>query len=143
MHTVIVRVELTTFLAYVFVRTRQVPPFMIVCIGISIAAFTIFAVGSYWMRSKHLREWPSANGRIESCSLGRLDEGTQTYYCLYMFSVDDARQAGELQIWDKPNRLEEVKAALVGKAVTVRYDPNDCTKSIIEETQVDGWSLRS
>jgi hypothetical protein len=111
-------------------------------VRIFVGAFAVILFGGYWMRRKHLREWASASGRIESCSLGRADEGSQLYCCIYMSSVDGARQAGELQLWDKPNRLEEIKTAVVGQQVTVRYDPIDCTKSIIEETRVNGWSLR-
>jgi hypothetical protein len=29
----------------------------------------------------------------------------------------------------------------VGEQVTVRYDPSDCTKSIIEETHINGWKV--
>jgi hypothetical protein len=59
-----------------------------------------------------------------------------------MFSVDGVRQGGELRFSNKPGRLEEIKAALVGKQITVRYDARDCTKSMVEETSIGGWKLR-
>ena len=72
-----------------------------------------------------------------------MDEGTQEYYCTYMFSVDDVRQSGEVMIFDKGNRFEEIQAALLGQQVTVRYDPSDCAESIVEETEISGWKLVS
>jgi hypothetical protein len=78
------------------------------------------------VRRRQLRDWASAPGRIESCSPGVIDDGMQTYQCLYIFSVDDARQGGFFQVFDKPGRLEAIRADLVGESVTVKYNPSDC-----------------
>jgi len=105
------------------------------------AAFAAVFIVGYWMRQKHLREWEATGGRVESCRLGQLEKGTQFYCATYLFSVDGARQAGQVMISGQPGLLEEIKAALVGQQVTVRYDPQDCTQSILEETQINGWNV--
>jgi hypothetical protein len=108
-----------------------------------IVAFAAVLAGDYLMKQIHLRKWPSTAGRIEyCCKLGEPREGSQEYSCAYMFSVDGVRQGGELRFSNKPGRLEEIKAALVGKQITVRYDAHDCTKSMVEEPVINGWKVR-
>lgn len=126
-----------------FLLTYQFPSWTLWSIGVRVflGFFAVVFFGGYWLRQKRLREWVSAYGRIESCSLGRMDEGLQEYCCIYMFTVDGARQAGEVRVSDRPNRLEEIKRALVGQQVTVKYAPHDCTNSIIEETTINGWTV--
>jgi Protein of unknown function (DUF3592) len=108
-----------------------------------VIAFAAVLVVDYVMKQVHRRSWPSTAGRIEYCrKLGDPRKGAQEYGCAYMYSVDDVRQGGELKIVDKPNKLDEIKSALVGKQITVRYDAHDCTKSIVEETTINGWRVR-
>jgi hypothetical protein len=76
-----------------------------------IALFGFFAMfAAVWIyqflwRQRAISEWPSTEGKIESCRTETLDDGVQTYVCVYLFSVDDARQAGELYVYGKPGRL--------------------------------------
>jgi Protein of unknown function (DUF3592) len=106
-----------------------------------LAMFAVVWIGHYLLRQRAIDDWPSTEGRIESCRAEMVDRGVQTYVCVYLFSVDDARQGGELYVYESENRLDELKAALVGQPVTVRYDPDDCTKSVVEETHINGWKL--
>jgi|HubBroStandDraft_5_1064220.scaffolds.fasta_scaffold138230_2 hypothetical protein len=130
-------------LVCVYLLTYRLPSSTLRTAGMLIffAAFAMVFIGAYWIRRKRLQEWAATSGRMESCSLGSREKDFQTYYCTYLFSVDGARQAGQVTITDKPNRLEEIRVALVGEQVTVRYDPSDCTKSIIEETHINGWKV--
>lgn len=113
-----------------------------VAIRVFIGMFAVVMVADYLIRRWRLRVWVSTTGRIETCGeLGMPDEGSQHYGCTYLFSVDGARQAGEVRFFGKPNRLEEMRSALVGQQATIRYDPRDCTKSIIEETLINGWKV--
>ncbi|HEY6337480.1 MAG TPA: DUF3592 domain-containing protein [Candidatus Sulfotelmatobacter sp.] len=113
-----------------------------VLLPVFIAAFAVAVIAGYWIRRTRLQTWTSVSGRIESCSLGTWDKRMRQYRCVYLFSVDGVRQAGEVAIWDRTDRLEEIKAAVVGQEVNVRYDPSDCTKSILEETSINGWNVR-
>jgi hypothetical protein len=107
-------------------------------VGVFLAVF----VGHYFLRRQHLQDWPSAPGRIESCDTRDvLRDGSQAYVCVYMFSVDDVRQAGELCFYGGQNQLEAIKRDLIGQQVIVRYDPNDCTNSIVEDNRVNGWKV--
>jgi hypothetical protein len=109
---------------------------------IFIGVFLVLAIARYLTREQHLRDWSSTLGRIESCNIrGVPEDGFQDYICIYLFTVDDARQAGELCFSARQNRLEEIKGALVGQQVTVRYDPNDCTNSIVEDKRINGWKV--
>jgi Protein of unknown function (DUF3592) len=143
MRSALLGIGVVAVLVCVYLLTHQFPSTTLRSAGMLIffAAFVMVFVGAYWIRRKRLQEWSPTSGRMESCSLGSREKDFQTYYCTYLFSVDGARQAGQVTITDKPNRLEEIKAALVGEQVTVRYDPSDCTRSIIEETQINGWKV--
>jgi hypothetical protein len=108
-----------------------------------VGACAAVLVADYVMKRRRLQKWPSTLGRIEyCCKLGEPHEGSQEYSCAYTFSVDGVRQGGEIRFSNKPGRLEEIKAALVGKQITVRYDARDCTKSMLEQTSIQGWKLR-
>jgi len=98
-------------------------------------------VWRFVVRHRRLRDWASATGRIESCMPGAVDEGMQSYQCSYIFWVDDARQGGSFEVFDKRGRLEEIRAGLIGESVTVRYNPSDCTQSIVEGSQIKGWNI--
>jgi hypothetical protein len=143
MRSAILGIGTVAVLVCVYLLTYRIPSSTLRSAGMLIffSAFVMVFIGAYWIRRKRLQEWAPTSGRMESCSLGSREKDFQTYYCTYLFSVDGARQAGQVTITDKPNRLEEIKAALVGEQVTVRYDPSDCTKSIIEETRINGWKV--
>jgi hypothetical protein len=108
-----------------------------------VAAFAAVIIGDLLMKQVHLHSWPTTSGRIEYCyKVGDPREGSQLYSAAYMFSVEGVRQGGELRFSNKPNRLDEIKEALVGKQITVRYDTHDCTKSLVEESTINGWKVR-
>lgn len=98
-------------------------------------------VGHHVIRHRRLQTWSRAAGRIDSCFQGPIDEGSQEYICTYLYSVDGTRQGGSFKFLDRRGRLEEVRAALVGEVITVRYNPRDWTKSIVEESRVKDWDI--
>lgn len=109
---------------------------------ILLVAFLIYFVFVHdAIRGIRSGSWPITQGTIESCSEHRLDEGTQSYCCVYIFRVDDARQGGVFAIHEKPRLLSEIQTALIGLPVTVSYNPVDCTDCRIEESQLLGYKI--
>src|SRR5215469_4898034 len=70
-------------------------------------------------RQRRLQTWNRADGRIDPCFKGAIDEGTQEYTCVYSYSVEGTRQGGSFTFMDRPGRLEEIRAALVGEIIWV------------------------
>ncbi len=114
-----------------------------VSVWVFAGAVAVAIFSEYLIKRWHLRRWTSTTGRIEYCTkVGEPAEGSQMYSFAYMYSVDGVRQGGELRFANKPGRLDQIKEALVGKQITVRYDAGDCTKSLVEETVINGWKVR-
>jgi hypothetical protein len=105
------------------------------------ALFVIVLVRLYVVRYRRLHNWARTTARVESCQPGMVDEGWQRYTCTYIFWVDDARQAGSFQLWANRGRLEEIRTALVGETVVIRYNPQKCTESIVAESRIKGWDV--
>jgi Protein of unknown function (DUF3592) len=107
-----------------------------------VATFTVVWAAHFLIRQRALDDWPITEGRIESCRKeGIPDNGRQAYACAYLFSVDEARQGGELCVHARENCLDEIRESLVGQPVTVRYNRADCTQSVVEETHINGWKV--
>jgi hypothetical protein len=90
-------------------------------------------------RQRRLQTWNRTAGRIDTCFKGAIDEGTQEYTCAYSYSVEGTRQGGSFTFLDRPGRLDEIQAALVGEVIWVMYDPREHTKSIVEQSRIKNW----
>jgi hypothetical protein len=98
-------------------------------------------------RNKRLRNWCLSEGTIESCEEDSLYKGIQSYRCGYVFRPDETREGGTFLIsesaTDSKERLDEIRKELIGCSIRVRYDPNDYTRSIVEDEQVLNWGVEN
>jgi hypothetical protein len=70
------------------------------------AALCVWYASQYFIRWRRLRDWPRTMGQIDSCyESGSTDGGQWEYSCVYIYSVDDTRNANSVTIIDKPDRL--------------------------------------
>jgi hypothetical protein len=107
-----------------------------------LAFFVYFAVLHDKLAEMRSWSWPNAGGVIETVQEhGYPENGRQTYYCTYLFRVDGVRQGGVFAVWGKDRQLKEIQNVLKGYAVTVTYNPEDCTECRIEESQILGFSV--
>lgn len=114
-------------------------------IALSFAAFLIARVVFVHLGKKRRWEWCAANGTIQSCEFDSSFKQTQYYRCAYVFWPGDTRQGGTFLIYESfsipDERVDEISKALIGGTVRVRYDPNDCTRSMVEDTKVMSWNV--
>jgi len=104
--------------------------------------FVYFAFIHDALAERRSHSWSCTEGTVEivqehDCS----EDGLQTYYCTYIFRVDGVRQGGVFAISERTRLLNELQRALVGQAVTVRYNPNDCTECRIEESSLRDYTV--
>jgi len=99
------------------------------------------------LRRKRLHHWLPAEGTLESCNPDSVSKGIQTYCCAYVFRPDDTRQGGTFliseQASDSDDRLDEIRKQLIGYTVRVRFDPNDYTRSMVENKQIAEWQVET
>jgi hypothetical protein len=106
------------------------------------AAIGAAYIGYQLIRQRRLHTWNRAAARIDSClKVGGVDEGSQEYLCTYLYSVNGTQQGGSFKFLDRPGRLEEIRAALVGLTISVMYNPGDVSQSIVEESRIKGWDV--
>jgi|SRR5580692_11752852 hypothetical protein len=106
-------------------------------------AFCIIMMGGTWLlRQLRSQKWESASAQILSCSRWFNGGHGQDYTCSYLYEVDGARQGGSFIVWNPSASLEQLNAALVGKTVDVKYNPEDCTESMIDASSINGWRVQ-
>jgi Protein of unknown function (DUF3592) len=118
--------------------SQTLGPLLLLAVALAIGAAY---AAHLFIRQSRLQNWSRAAARIENCLRGPVDEGSQEYTCTYVYSVNGTRQVGSFKFLDRPGRIEEIKAALVGEVISVMYDPRDCTKSIVEESRIKRWEV--
>ena len=143
MRNLLVGVAVIAALVCLYVVANQIPSQALGYVAILGAAGAIGAayVGHYIIRHRRLREWSRTHGRIDSCFQGPVDEGSQEYICTYLYSVNGTRQAGSFKFLARQGRFEEIRTALVGEVITVRFNPRNHTKSIVEESRIKDWDV--
>lgn len=114
--------------------------------GIIIWLFVAFCLvmmgGTSLLRQLRSQTWESASAQIMSCCRTYGGRQGPDYTCSYVYEVDGTRQGGSFIIWKTNASLEQVKAALVGKTVDVKYSPEDCTQSQIDADSINGWRVQ-
>jgi hypothetical protein len=106
-------------------------------------AFVLIMMGGSWvLRQKRSQSWACASAKILSCSRTSSGGEGRDYICSYLYEVDGARQGGSFVLFNPPANLEQVNAALVGRSVTVMYNPEDCAESMIDGSTINGWRVQ-
>jgi uncharacterized protein DUF3592 len=107
-----------------------------------VAFWVIMVGGTVLLRRLRSQTWESASAQILSCSRWLNGGHGQDYTCSYVYEVDGARQGGSFIVWNANASLEQLNAALVGKTLDVRYNPEDCTQSMINTNSINGWRVQ-
>jgi Protein of unknown function (DUF3592) len=107
-----------------------------------IAFWIIMVGGTSLLRQRHSQSWERASAKILSCSRTYSGGHGQDYVCSYLYEVDGARQGGTLFAFNTNATLEQASAALVGRSITVKYNPDDCTQSQIDANSINGWNVQ-
>src|SRR5579863_4641351 len=107
-----------------------------------VAFWVVTVGGTVLLRRLRSQTWESASAQILSCSRWFNGGHGQDYTCSYVYEVDGARQGGSFIVWNANASVEELNAALVGKTLDVRYNPEDCTQSMINTNSINGWRVQ-
>jgi len=113
-----------------------------IVIWLFIAFCIIMMGGTSLLRQLRSNTWECTSAQILSCSRDYNGGHTQDYICDYLYEVDGARQGGSFNVWNANAGLDQVTAALVGRTVNVRYNPEDCTQSMIDASSINGWKVQ-
>ena len=114
---------------------------MSILIYLFIAFWCVMVGGSVLLRHKRQQSWASAPAQILSCSRYYDGDG-QNYTCSYLYEVDGARQGGSFIIWNANANPDQLRAGLVGRTIDIRYNPEDCTQSLIDANSINGWRVQ-
>jgi Protein of unknown function (DUF3592) len=106
-------------------------------------AFCMIMMGGTWLlRQLRSNTWECTSAQILSCSRRYNGGHGRDYICSYLYEVDGARQGGSFIVWNPNASLDQLNAALVGRTVNVRYNPEDCSQSMIVANSIDGWKVQ-
>ncbi len=123
---------------YLF-HSQDTTPFFLLIIAASVGVW--FCVGLYrdWQRS---RSWLRVDATIVSCSKEwEPEDGVQEYKCVYRYLVDGVPAAGFISLHAEPDNLAELERILLGRVITVLYNPKDCTQSAVQCRRIDQWDI--
>ena len=126
---------------------RKDPTSLLLIVAFFLPAIILAWLIAVLLRKKKIRDWLATEGTIQSCDEGSFFKGIQSYRCSYVFRPDDTRQGGTFLISEpaaeSDDRLDEIRKDLIGCTVRVRYDPNDYTRSMVEDRQVMSWGIEN
>lgn len=107
-----------------------------------IAFWFIMVGGTLLLRKLHRETWQFASAQILSCSMVYNGHQGPDCICSYLYEVDGARQGGSFLIHHPNASLDQLNKGLVGKTVDIRYNPADCTDSMIDANSINGWRVQ-
>jgi hypothetical protein len=106
-------------------------------------AFCILMIGgTSLLRQLHSKSWERTSAQILSCSRRYDADNRLDYDCSYLYEVEGVRQGGSFIVWNTNADSDQLKAALVGRTVNVRYNPEDCSESMIDANSINGWKVQ-
>lgn len=90
--------------------------------------------------------WPAVKARVENFFLDVTNRGINriphTHAVLaYGYSVADVYYSGEIRLWSGESSIEALEKEIIGKEISMQYNPRRPEVSIFTKHKVRGWDV--
>ncbi len=88
-------------------------------------------------------KWPSARARIENVFVDADNDRTRSTHAVlaYGYSVDGSCYSGEIRLLAGGSSVEFLTDEMVGKEISVHYNPEHPGVSVFTRHKVRGWNV--